>query len=46
MEHSYKFDVEGLNQMGSQSGFGLDRTWLDSKGLFSSNLFRALSVES
>ena len=45
MEHSYKFDVEGLNQMGSQSGFGLDRTWLDSKGLFSSNLFRALSVE-
>lgn len=46
MEHSYKFDVEGLNQMGSQSGFGLERTWLDSKGLFSSNLFRALSVES
>jgi L-histidine Nalpha-methyltransferase len=44
MEHSYKFDVEGLKQMGSQSGFGLEKTWLDSEGRFSSNLFRALSV--
>jgi L-histidine Nalpha-methyltransferase len=41
MEHSYKFDVEGLNQMGAQSGFGLEKTWLDSQGRFSSNLFRA-----
>src|SRR5258708_18631731 len=42
MEHSYKFDVAGLAQMGSQSGFGLVKTWLDSDGRFSSNLFRAL----
>jgi hypothetical protein len=27
--------------MGSQSGFGLEKTWLDSEGLFSSNLFQA-----
>ncbi len=42
MEHSYKFDVAGLAQMGSQSGFGLEKAWLDSQGRFSSNLFRAL----
>ncbi|MDX6306927.1 MAG: hypothetical protein QOI77_3896 [Blastocatellia bacterium] len=46
MEHSYKFDVEGLIRMGSQSGFGLEKTWLDSEGRFSSNLFRALSAQS
>ncbi len=45
MEHSYKFDVEGLSRMGSQSGFGLEKTWLDSEGRFSSNLFRAVSVQ-
>ena len=41
MEHSYKFDLDGLARMGSQSGFGLEKTWLDSQGLFSSNLFQA-----
>jgi dimethylhistidine N-methyltransferase len=41
MEHSYKFDLDGLARMGSQSGFALEKTWLDSKGLFSSNLFQA-----
>ena len=41
MEHSYKFDVDELAKMGSQSGFVLEKTWLDSKQRFSSNLFRA-----
>jgi L-histidine Nalpha-methyltransferase len=41
MEHSYKFDVDGLARMGSQSGFWLEKSWLDSQGLFSSNLFQA-----
>jgi dimethylhistidine N-methyltransferase len=43
MEHSFKFDVEGLAQMGLQTGFGLEHTWLDSQQRFSSNLFRALA---
>jgi L-histidine N-alpha-methyltransferase len=42
MEHAYKFDPEGLAEMGRQSGFGLEQTWLDSQKRFSSNLFRAL----
>jgi dimethylhistidine N-methyltransferase len=41
MEHSYKFDIEGLSTMGLQSGFSLERTWLDERQSFSSNLFRA-----
>ncbi|MEY2525976.1 MAG: hypothetical protein QOE73_747, partial [Verrucomicrobiota bacterium] len=41
MEHSYKFDMRGLSEMGLQSGFGLEKTWLDSREMFSSNLFRA-----
>jgi L-histidine Nalpha-methyltransferase len=41
MEHSYKFDIDGLSQMGLQSGFELEKTWLDSERRFSSNLFRA-----
>jgi uncharacterized SAM-dependent methyltransferase len=41
MEHSFKFDLDGLAEMGLQSGFGLEKTWLDSRQLFSSNLFRA-----
>jgi L-histidine Nalpha-methyltransferase len=45
MEHSYKFDREGLLEMGLQSGFRLEKTWLDSKELFSSNLFRALKSD-
>jgi L-histidine Nalpha-methyltransferase len=42
MEHSYKFDLEELLEMGSVSGFRLEQTWLDSGQRFSSNLFRAL----
>jgi L-histidine N-alpha-methyltransferase len=41
MEHSYKFDVDGLSALGLQSGFRLERTWLDARQRFSSNLFRA-----
>ena len=41
MEHSYKFDLDGLSEMGLQSGFELEKTWLDSREMFSSNLFRA-----
>jgi L-histidine N-alpha-methyltransferase len=44
MEHSYKFDLDGLAEMGFQTGFGLEKTWLDSRQLFSSNLFRALEA--
>jgi dimethylhistidine N-methyltransferase len=46
MEHSYKFDLEGLAQMGLETGFRLDRTWLDEQKRFSSNLFRALESEA
>ncbi|HJZ80258.1 MAG TPA: L-histidine N(alpha)-methyltransferase [Pyrinomonadaceae bacterium] len=41
VENAYKFDVDGLRMMGNQSGFVLERTWLDQKQRFSSNLFRA-----
>lgn len=41
MEHSYKFDVPELLEMGLQSGFRLERTWMDQRQRFSSNLFRA-----
>ncbi len=44
MEHSYKFDVEELVEMGLQSGFRLERTWMDGRQRFSSNLFRASEV--
>ncbi|PYS27212.1 MAG: L-histidine N(alpha)-methyltransferase, partial [Acidobacteria bacterium] len=40
MENSYKFDLDGLTLLGRQSGFDLERTWLDEEKLFSSNLFR------
>jgi L-histidine N-alpha-methyltransferase len=41
MEHSYKFDLDGLSALGLESGFALERTWLDERQRFSSNLFRA-----
>ncbi len=40
LENSYKFDTDGLKLLGRQSGFDLERTWLDEEKLFSSNLFR------
>lgn len=42
MEQSYKYSLEELAAMASQSGFELTRTWLDDQSRFSSNLLRAL----
>jgi len=41
VENAYKFDLDDLRRLGNQSGFALERTWLDRKERFSSNLFRA-----
>lgn len=41
VENAYKFDLDDLRSLGNQSGFMLERTWLDNKQRFSSNLFRA-----
>jgi dimethylhistidine N-methyltransferase len=41
-ENSHKYDREGLARMATESGFTLARTWTDSAGLFSSNLFVAV----
>jgi L-histidine Nalpha-methyltransferase len=41
VENAYKFDLDDLRTLGTQSGFKLERTWLDNKQRFSSNLFRA-----
>jgi dimethylhistidine N-methyltransferase len=41
MENSYKFDLQGLRELGAQSDFNLETQWLDKGQRFSSNLFRA-----
>jgi uncharacterized SAM-dependent methyltransferase len=41
VENSYKFDSEDPRTLGEETGFELERTWLDDKQRFSSNLFRA-----
>jgi len=41
MENAYKFDLESLRELGTQSGFNLEHQWLDKGNRFSSNLFRA-----
>ena len=41
VENAYKFDVDGLRTLGNESGFALEKTWLDQRQRFSSNLFRA-----
>jgi dimethylhistidine N-methyltransferase len=41
VENAYKFNAETLAQLGAETGFELERSWLDSKSRFSSNLFRA-----
>lgn len=41
VENAYKFDLDDLRRLGNQSDFKLERTWLDRKERFSSNLFRA-----
>jgi len=40
VENAYKFDLEDLRRLGEQTGFQLERTWLDEGKCFSSNLFR------
>ena len=40
-ENSYKFDLEQLAELARETGFSLERTWHDSAGLFSFNLFAA-----
>lgn len=41
VENAYKFDLDDLKRLGEQTGFNLERTWLDEEKRFSSNLFRA-----
>jgi len=41
IEHAYKYDLDDLSLLGQKTGFKLERTWLDERGRFSSNLFRA-----
>lgn len=41
VEKSHKYDKDELSALGLQSGFLLERTWLDERQRFSSNLFRA-----
>jgi L-histidine Nalpha-methyltransferase len=40
-ENSYKFDLELLSVMAQDTGFSLAKTWFDSAGLYSFNLFVA-----
>jgi len=40
-ENSYKYDTADLSLLAAETGFTLSRTWLDSGGRFSSNLFVA-----
>src|SRR6185503_9329444 len=40
VENAYKFDTDTLKSLGEETGFELNRTWLDDKQRFSSNLFR------
>lgn len=40
VENAYKFDLDDLRKVGEQTGFRLERTWLDQERRFSSNLFR------
>jgi dimethylhistidine N-methyltransferase len=41
VENAYKYDWETLKSLGRETGFELERTWLDQRKRFSSNLFRA-----
>lgn len=40
-ENSYKYDLEGIAQLASATGYTCSRTWLDSGKRFSSNLLLA-----
>jgi dimethylhistidine N-methyltransferase len=41
-ENSYKYDLDAIASLASQSGFSCERTWLDQQQQFSSNLLRAV----
>ena len=41
-ENSYKYDLDAIAGLASQSGFNCERTWLDQQRQFSSNLLRAV----
>jgi dimethylhistidine N-methyltransferase len=40
-ENSYKYDLDGIARLASETGFCCSRTWLDSRERFSSNLLLA-----
>jgi dimethylhistidine N-methyltransferase len=42
VENAYKFDSATLKTLAEETGFELERTWLDNQKRFSSNLFRVL----
>jgi L-histidine Nalpha-methyltransferase len=44
-ENSYKYAPSDLSRLATDNGFTLSRTWLDSMGRFSSNLFLAAPEE-
>lgn len=41
-ENSYKYDLESLSRLANSTGYERERTWLDSREQFSSNLFIAM----
>jgi uncharacterized SAM-dependent methyltransferase len=40
-ENSYKYDLDGIARLASETGFCCSPTWLDSQERFSSNLLLA-----
>lgn len=44
-ENSYKYDLDGLSQLATATGYKRARTWLDARAQFSSNLFMAVESE-
>jgi len=42
VENAYKFDLDDLNRLATETGFNLKRTWLDKQKRFSSNLLFAV----
>ena len=42
VENAYKFDPGTLKTLGQQTGFELERAWVDEHKRFSSNVFRAI----
>ena len=42
MENAYKFGLDDLNRLAADTGFSLERTWLDKGKRFSSNLLFAV----